>query len=82
MLLFSSVWPERSIEEQIKGGIMEKLLTLQEVSQILGSTDPKGRQARELWKKGYLNAAKIGRRLMFTETSVREYINYQIRSQN
>jgi len=60
---------------------MEKLLTLQEVSELLGSEDPKGRKVRDLWKAGYLEGAKFGRRIMFKEKSVQEYIDHQFRLQ-
>lgn len=62
---------------------MERLLTLKEVSEILGhSKDPKGRFVRELWKKGEIPAAKIGNKLMFRESDIKQYINYQFNSQN
>lgn len=61
---------------------MEKLLTLQQVCEILGSTDPKGRCVRELRKKGIIEGAKFGRRLLFTESSVENYINSQLAKQN
>ena len=59
-----------------------KLLTLQEVSQMFGSNDPKGRMVRNLRAEGKLEAVKIGRRLLFTERSVEEYIRSQLRMQN
>ena len=62
---------------------MEKLLTLKEVSEILGHTkDPKYRFVRELRKKGDLKGAKIGNKLMFKESDVRDYIEYQFNIQN
>ena len=61
---------------------MEKLLTLQQVCELVGSTDPKGRKVRELWKAGKLDAAKFGRRLMFKEQSVQNYIDNQFKLQN
>lgn len=61
---------------------MTKLLTLQEVSQLLGSDDPKGRMVRNLRTEGKLEAVKIGRRLLFTERSVENYIRSQLAKQN
>lgn len=62
---------------------MEKLLTLKEVSEILGHTkDPKYRFVRELRKKGDLKGAKIGNKLMFKESDVKDYIEYQFNIQN
>ena len=61
---------------------MEKLLTLREVCELMGSTDPKGRMVRELWKRGSLDGAKIGRNLMFKESSVNAYIEKQFALQN
>lgn len=60
---------------------MEKLLTLKEVSELLGSEDPKGRKVRNLWKAGYLDGAKFGKRIMFREQSVKEYVEHQFRLQ-
>lgn len=62
---------------------MEKLLTCKEVSEMLGySDDPKCRFVRELRKKGILEAAKIGKKLMFKQSSVEEYIEHQFLIQN
>lgn len=62
---------------------MEKLLSLKEVSELLGySKDPKYRFVRELRKKGELPGAKIGRKLMFKESDVKNYIDYQFKIQN
>lgn len=61
---------------------MEKLLTLQEVCELLGCTDPKGRMVRELRKSGKIEGAKFGRRLMFRESSVKNYIDRQFEYQN
>lgn len=61
---------------------MEKLLTLKEVCDLIGSKDPKGRQVRELRKKGFIEGAKFGRQLMFKESSVRDYINRTFAYQN
>ena len=62
---------------------MEKLLTLKEVSEILGYTkDPKYRFVRDLRKKGILNGAKIGNKLLFKETDVENFIEHQFRIQN
>ena len=61
---------------------MEKLLTLQEVCRLLGSDDPKGRKVRNLWKEGKLDGAKFGKRIMFKESSVQNYIDNQFKLQN
>lgn len=62
---------------------MEKLLTLKEVSEILGYTkDPKYRFVRDLRKKGLLEGAKIGHKLMFKESAVENYIERVFESQN
>lgn len=62
---------------------MEKLLTLKEVSEILGYTkDSKYRFVRDLRKKGMLEGAKIGNKLMFKQSSVENYINNVFESQN
>ena len=62
---------------------MEKLLTLKEVSEILGYTkDPKYRFVRDLRKKGILEGAKIGNKLMFKQSAVENYIEYMFESQN
>ena len=61
---------------------MEKLLTLEEVCSILGCNDPKGRYVRNLRDQGLLRAAKFGRRLMFTESSVESFIENQFALQN
>lgn len=62
---------------------MEKLLTTKEVSEILGyKTDPKFRFVRDLWKKGEIEGARFGNRLLFKETSIQDYIDRQFRKQN
>lgn len=61
---------------------MEKLLTLKEVCELLGCTDPKGRYVRNLWKSGWIVGAKFGTHLMFTEKSVDEFIQHQLQKQN
>ena len=62
---------------------MEKLLTLKEVSEILGYTkDPKYRFVRDLRKKGVLEGAKIGNKLMFKQSAVENYIESVFESQN
>jgi len=61
---------------------MEKLLTLQEVCEILGVDDPKGRYVRDLRKKGILIGAKFGRHLMFKESSLNDFIENQFEIQN
>ena len=60
---------------------MEKLLTLKEVCAALGCADPKGRYVRELWKKGFIDGAKFGNKLMFKESSVDEFIQHQFKMQ-
>ena len=60
---------------------MEKLLTAQDVSEILGYTDPKARTVRNLWKAGQLEGAKVGRRILFTERSVERFIRNQFEKQ-
>lgn len=62
---------------------MERLLTLKEVSTILGHTsDPKGRFVRELRNKGLIEGAKIGNKLLFKESSIQNYIDTQFAMQN
>lgn len=61
---------------------MERLLTCKEVSQLLGYQDPKFRFVKELRKKGLLEGAKIGGRLMFKESDVEDYIEHQFSIQN
>lgn len=61
---------------------MIKLLTLKEVSELLGSKDPKGRMVRELRRKGILPGAKIAGRLLFREQDVIDYIEKQFAIQN
>lgn len=61
---------------------MERLLTLKEVCEILGCTDPKGRMVRNLRSEGKLEGAKIGRNLMFTEESVKRFIDDAFKMQN
>ena len=62
---------------------MERLLTLKEVSTILGHTsDPKGRFVRELRKRGLIEGAKIGNKLLFKESSVERFIENQFALQN
>ena len=61
---------------------MEKLITLKEASERLGSKDPKGRYVRNLRSKGILEGVKFGNRLMLTESSVNEFIESEIRKQN
>ena len=61
---------------------MERLLTLKEVSQIFGCDDPKGRYVRELRKKGLIEGAKFGNKLLFREDSVRAFIDGQFEKQN
>ena len=62
---------------------MERLLTLREVSTILcHDSDPKGRFVRELRNKGLIEGAKIGGKLLFKESSVKNYIDTQFAMQN
>ena len=60
---------------------MEKLLTLKEVCDILGCQDPKGRYVRELRKKGILEGAKFGNRLLFKESSLNTFIRKTFETQ-
>lgn len=62
---------------------MEKLLTLKEVSEMLGYTkDPKYRFVRNLRTKGILPGVKIGQRILFKESDVENYVEYQFEIQN
>lgn len=61
---------------------MQKLLSTQEVSQLLGSRDPKGRMVRNLWKRGEITGARIGQKILFTADSVDDYIRKRFRDQN
>ena len=60
---------------------MEKLLTTKEVCELLGCKDPKGRWVRNLWKGGYIEGAKFGNKILYKETSVRDFINHQFKLQ-
>ena len=60
---------------------MEKLLTLREVCSILGCDDPEGRYVRNLRDDGVLEGARIGRKLMFKESSVERFIESQFAKQ-
>lgn len=62
---------------------MERLLTCKEVSNILGyPKDIQCRFVKGLRRKGVLEGAKIGNRLMFKESDVQEYIDRQFKIQN
>lgn len=62
---------------------LERLLTIKEVSELLGYTqDPQCRFVRSLRKKGLLVGAKIGNRLMFRRSDVEAYIERQFKIQN
>ena len=62
---------------------MERLLSCKEVSEMLGyHNDAKCRFVRDLRRKGILEGARIGKKLMFKESSVEEYIEHQFRIQN
>lgn len=78
ILLFITTTPPAPNERRR----MENLLSLEEVCKLLGCNDPKGRMVRNLRSKGKLTGAKFGRRLMFTESSVRHYIEQTFREQN
>lgn len=71
-----------SLEGRVGKGDMEKLLTLKEVCDILGCDDPKGRYVRELRKKGIIDGAKFGNKLLFKESSIRDFIDKQFELQN
>ena len=59
-----------------------KLLSLKEVCQMVGCTDPKGRYVRNLRAQGKIQGAKFGTHLMFTEESVNRFIENEFRKQN
>lgn len=62
---------------------MERLLTIKEVSEMLGYTqDTQYRFVRSLRKKGLLKGAKFGNRLMFKKEDVQAYIDHQFKIQN
>lgn len=62
---------------------MEKLISTKEASEMLGYTqDIKYRFVRDLWKSGKIEGAKIGKRLMFKESSIEDYVNKQFELQN
>lgn len=62
---------------------MERLLTIKEVSEMLGYTqDTQYRFVRSLRKKGLLAGAKIGNKLMFRRSDVEAYIENQFKIQN
>lgn len=61
---------------------MEKLLTLKEVCEIFGCTDPKGRYVRDLRSAGKIEGARFGRKLMFTASSVESFIETELKRQN
>ena len=61
---------------------MERLLTLKEVCDIFGCDDPKGRYVRELRKKGIIEGAKFGNKLLFKESSIKSFIENQFELQN
>ena len=62
--------------------LMDRLLTVQEATYVLGRKDPKGRFVKSLREKGILQGAYIGRKLMFRESEVKRYIEEQFRAQN
>ena len=74
----------KAIMHYKKGGaILERLLTIKEVSEMLGYTqDPQCRFVRSLRKKGLLIGAKFGNRLMFKRDDVEEFIEKQFAIQN
>lgn len=61
---------------------MEKLLTLKEVSEMLGTTDPKCRFVRKLRSSGVLPGVKIGKKVLFKESDVENYVEYLFEIQN
>jgi len=85
-MLVHIVLPHKSIvssyEVRNRKVLMEKLLTLKEVCDIFGITDPKGRFVRDLRTKGLLQGAKIGKKLYFKESDVIEFIDEQFDKQN
>jgi len=56
---------------------MEKLMTMREVNSALGRKDSKCRFVKELHRSGALNGAYIGKKLMFKESEVAQYIRKQ-----
>lgn len=62
---------------------MERLLTIKEVSEMLGYTqDTQYRFVRSLRKKGLLVGAKFGNRLMFKKSDVEDFVEKQFAIQN
>lgn len=62
---------------------MERLLSLKEVSEILGYTkDNQYRFVRRLRKDGYLQGVKIGNKLLFKKSDVEDFIEHQFAIQN
>ena len=62
---------------------MERLLTIKEVSEMLGyDADTQCRFVRGLRKKGLLVGAKIGNRLVFKKSDVEDFIEKQFAIQN
>ena len=62
---------------------MEKMLTLEDVSIMLGyKKDGQYRPVRKLRKDGILRSVKIGKKILFKESDVEEYIEHQYRIQN
>ena len=63
--------------------LLEKLLTLKDVSEILGYTkDTQYRFVRALRKNGNLPSVKIGNKILFKESDVEDFIEHQFAIQN
>lgn len=62
---------------------MEKMLTLKDVSEILGYTkDDQYRAVRRLRSSGRLRGVKIGKKILFKESDLEDFIETQYRIQN
>ena len=62
---------------------MEKMLTLEDVSLILGyKKDGQYRAVRKLRKDGKLRGVKIGKKILFKESDLEDFIENQYRIQN
>lgn len=63
--------------------MLERLLTIKEVSELLGYTkDPQYRFVRSLRKRGLLVGAKFGNKLMFKRSDVEDFVEKQFAIQN
>ena len=62
--------------------IMERLLTILEVSEMLGKGKKKSRFVYELARKRIIPCAKIGGQFLFKTSDVEDYIDTQFSRQN